>query len=57
MIKRFGGLQKLVRLLHGGKNSESAHRALLGLRILTEKEADRHVIMKAGGIGLLAGLL
>ncbi|KAK9817315.1 hypothetical protein WJX72_012543 [[Myrmecia] bisecta] len=56
-IRRFGGIQKLVNLLAAGPEAECTHRALLALRILTDKEADRLAILKAGGIDLLVGLL
>lgn len=56
-IRKAGGIQKLVGLLSAGPDAEATHRALLALRILTDKEADRVTILKAGGIPLLVGLL
>lgn len=46
-----------MKLLFGGPNSESTHRALLALRILTDKEIDRMAILRAGGIRPLVELL
>lgn len=57
LIRRFGGIQKLVSLLASGAETECTHRALLALRILTDKEADRLAILRAGGVSLLVGLL
>ena len=57
LLRHFGGVEKLVKLLHYGPNSESTHRALLALRILTDKEIDRLAILRAGGIRPLVHLL
>ena len=57
LIRRFGGIQKLVSLLASGAETECTHRALLALRILTDKEGDRLAILRAGGVSLLVGLL
>ena len=48
VIRRNGGMQKLCRLLGSGPESEATHRALLALRILTDRESDRMAIMRAG---------
>ena len=57
MIRELGGIQSLVSLLTAGPEAECTHRALLALRILTDKEADRLAILKAGGIDHLVALL
>ena len=57
MIREFGGIQSLVNLLAAGPDAECTHRALLALRILTDKETDRLAILKAGGIAHLVALL
>lgn len=57
MIREFGGIQSLVNLLAAGPDAECTHRALLALRILTDKETDRVAILKAGGIAHLVSLL
>jgi len=57
MLRSYGGVAKLIRLLYGGERCESTHRALLALRILTDKEADRIEIMRANGIRPLVELL
>lgn len=57
MIREFGGIQSLVNLLAAGPEAECTHRALLALRILTDKETDRLAILKAGGIAHLVSLL
>ena len=41
-------MQKLCRLLQAGPKAEATHRALLALRILTDREGDRVAIMRAG---------
>ena len=45
-IRRCGGIQRLVKLLKAGPDAECTHRALLALRILTDREADRLTILK-----------
>lgn len=57
MIRELGGIQSLVNLLAAGPEAECTHRALLALRILTDKETDRLAILKAGGIAHLVSLL
>ena len=57
LIRELGGIQSLVSLLTAGPEAECTHRALLALRILTDKEADRLAILKAGGINHLVSLL
>ena len=57
MIREYGGIQSLVNLLAAGAEAECTHRALLALRILTDKETDRLAILKAGGIAHLVSLL
>lgn len=57
MIRDLGGIQSLVNLLAAGPEAECTHRALLALRILTDKETDRLAILKAGGIAHLVSLL
>ena len=56
-IREYGGIQSLVNLLAAGPEAECTHRALLALRILTDKETDRLAILKAGGIAHLVSLL
>ena len=46
-----------MKLLHYGPRSESTHRALLALRILTDKEVDRLAILRADGVRPLVNLL
>lgn len=47
----------MVLLLANGPECESTHRALLALRILTDREEDRVAIMEAGGFSALVNLL
>jgi hypothetical protein len=56
-MRRADAAGKLVGLLAAGPQSEAAHRALLAMRILTDSEADRAAIMRAGGIPYLVALL
>ena len=48
---------KLVPLLKGSPSGEVMHRALLALRIMSDKEADRLAIMRADGITTLVQVL
>lgn len=57
LLRHYGGIDKLVGLLTFGPDSECTHRALLALRILTDKEPDRLAILKSGGIEPLVQLL
>eukprot|EP00210_Caulerpa_lentillifera_P004799 g4581.t1 len=57
LLRHHEGVEKLVQLLFGGPDSESTHRALLAVRILTDKEVDRMAILRAGGIEPLVELL
>ena len=54
---RAGAPEKLVRLLKGSPSTEAAHRALLALRILSDREADRLAVMNCGGIPVLVQML
>lgn len=54
---RAGAPEKLISLLKGSPSTEAAHRALLALRILSDREADRLAIMKCGGIPVLVQML
>ena len=45
-IRAANGIQKLVGLLAAGPDADCTHRALLALRIVTDREADRHAILK-----------
>ncbi len=56
-MHRAGAPEKLVGLLMGPRSAETAHRALLALRIMSDKEADRLAIMRAGGVDALVHLL
>ncbi len=56
-MHRAGASEKLVGLLKGPRSAETAHRALLALRIMSDKEADRLAIMRAGGVDALVHLL
>ena len=56
-MHRAGAPEKLVGLLKGPRSAETAHRALLALRIMSDKEADRLAIMRAGGVDVLVHLL
>ncbi|KAK9909768.1 hypothetical protein WJX75_007136 [Coccomyxa subellipsoidea] len=56
-MRRADAAGKLVALLAAGPESEAAHRALLALRILTDREGDRVAILKAGGVPHLVALL
>jgi len=56
-MHRAGAPEKLVSLLKGPRNAETAHRALLTLRIMSDKETDRLAIMEAGGIEALVHML
>lgn len=57
LMRRADAAGKLVALLASGPGSEAAHRALLALRILTDREGDRMAILKAGGVPHLVALL
>lgn len=57
LLRHYGGVEKLVKLLNYGPQSECTHRALLALRILTDKEIDRMAILQARGIPPLIRLL
>lgn len=46
-----------MALLEAGPAAEATHRALLGLRILSDREEDRIALLLAGGIPLLVGFL
>lgn len=46
IIRASNGIKKLVALLSAGSEADCTHRALLALRILTNSEADRLVILK-----------
>ena len=56
-IQRAGAADKLVPLLKGSPSGEVMHRALLALRIMSDKEADRLAIMRADGIATLVQVL
>lgn len=56
-IQRAGAADKLVPLLKGSPSGEVMHRALLALRIMSDKEADRLAIMRADGITTLVQVL
>lgn len=56
-MHRAGAPQQLVGLLKGLPNAETAHRALLALRIMSDKETDRLAITQAGGVDVLVHLL
>ena len=56
-IQRAGAADKLVPLLKESTSGEVMHRALLALRIMSDKEADRLAIMRAGGIATLVQVL
>ena len=56
-INRAGAADKLVPLLKGSPSGEVMHRALLALRIMSDKEADRLAIMRADGIATLVQVL
>lgn len=56
-MHRAGAAEKLVYLLKGPPNCETSHRALLALRIMSDKETDRLAIMRAGGIQILVQML
>ena len=56
-MHRAGAPEKLVGLLKGPPNTETAHRALLALRIVSDKETDRLAIIRAGGVDVLVHLL
>ena len=56
-MHRAGAPEKLVGLLKGPPHAETAHRALLALRIMSDKETDRLAIMRAGGVDVLVHLL
>ncbi len=45
-IRAANGIQKLVSLLSAGPEADCTHRALLALRIVTDREADRNAILK-----------
>ena len=49
-IRAANGIQKLVRLLAAGPEADCTHRALLALRIVTDREADRMAILKVHAI-------
>ncbi|CAD7695984.1 unnamed protein product [Ostreobium quekettii] len=57
LLRHYGGIGKFVHLLDYGAEAECTHRALLALRILTDKEVDRLTIMKTGGVRPLVRLL
>ena len=56
-LLRAGAADKLVPLLKGSSSAEVVHRALLALRIMSDKEADRLAIMRADGIATLVQVL
>lgn len=57
LLRHYGGIGKFVQLLDYGAEAECTHRALLALRILTDKEVDRLTILKSGGVRPLVRLL
>ncbi|BDA42755.1 probable vacuolar protein 8 at N-terminal half [Coccomyxa sp. Obi] len=57
LMRQGNAAGKLVTLLAAGPDSEAAHRALLALRILTDREGDRSAILRSGGIPHLVALL
>lgn len=44
-LRHAGGVELLVALLGGGQGEAAAQRALLAVRLLTDREADRAAIM------------
>lgn len=56
-LREAGGIGKIVKLLFNGAQCETTHRALLAIRILTDKEDDRIEIMRFGGVTGLMSLL
>lgn len=57
LFRELGGIQVIVQLLHSNRGTKIFHRALLVLRILTDKEIDRYMIWKASGLSILIELL
>lgn len=57
LFRELGGIQVIIQLLHGYRGPVIFHRALLVLRILTDKEIDRYMIWKASGLNILIDLL
>ncbi len=57
IIRINGGIDKLVHLLDAGHECEATHRALLAIRVLTEREVDRLAILRANGIPKLVDLI
>ena len=56
-LRGCGGVPALVTAIAQGPGSESTHRALLALRVLSDRDADREAILLAGGVPCLAALL
>ncbi|KAK9826749.1 hypothetical protein WJX81_004887 [Elliptochloris bilobata] len=56
-LRRAGGVERLVALLGGMQGAAAAQRALLAVRLLTDREGDRTAIVAAGGLPPLVALL
>lgn len=57
LFRELGGIQVIIQLLQTSLGGTVFHRALLVLRILTDKEIDRYMIWKASGLSILVDLL
>lgn len=57
LFRELGGIQVVIQLLQSDRGATIFHRALLVLRILTDKEIDRYMIWKAAGLSILIQLL
>lgn len=49
-LRHAGGVELLVALLGGGQGAAAAQRALLAVRLLTDREPDRAAIMASPGL-------